>query len=429
MRSRGSGRVLAEHVLRGVAVVALTVLAVRLWRAGPAPGDAVVAPNALDSALVQWTANPPASATAGAGPAPSARHRDWLLALRRNGTTIRWRSEDSSGSALVVEDAPLPGLPRRIRFRSQPGTSVMLSDLLGRVDSGTVGASGAMAWRASPVGAASAVSARAEPVASPRDSLAVRPVLVLGQAGWEGKFVIAALEEDGWRVSARLTVAPGAVVMQGPVSRIDTSSVSAVVLLDSLSPVEAPRLQRFVQDGGGLVAAGPGTRHPAVRAIVTARVSSSAPGVLGALQGPAPREGLATRTVRAGTPGAIPIERRGNDPVVVGQRIGAGRVVVAGYEDTWRLRMAPVRDDAPSDHRAWWSSMVASVALPRLLPRDIGYIDEAPFAATVDALGRPQLAGADRRAGPRLPWEALLLALALAGLLAEWASRRLRGQS
>lgn len=427
MRSPGSGRAAAEHVLRGVAVAALFVLAILLWRGSSPPGDADVAPAALDSALVQWIAAAPRSATIGAGRLPGVRHRDWLVALRRNGLDVRWRSGDTSGSALVVEDAPLPGMAPRILLRSRPGRPVLLTDELGRIDSGMVAPSGVMTWRANPVGAVSAATGDAVPVASPRDSLSVRPVLVVGQAGWEGKFVVAALEEDGWRVSARLSVAPGAVVTQGATARIDTSSVSVVVVLDSLSPLDATQLARFVNDGGGLVAAGSGTRHPAVRSVATARVASTEAGVLGALQGPTPRAGLATRTFRPSGPSAVPIERRGVDPVVVGQRVGAGRVVVAGYDDTWRLRMTPASDDAPGGHRAWWSSLVASVAHARPMPREVPSIDEAPFAATVGALGPPLVAGVERDNVPRIPWEALLLAMALATLLGEWASRRLRG--
>jgi hypothetical protein len=53
-------------------------------------------------------------------------------------------------------------------------------------------------------------------------------------------------------------------------------------------------------------------------------------------------------------------------------------------------------------------------------------VDEAPFAATVDALGPPSERGEPADSAP-WPWDAWLAALAAATLLAEWLSRRLRG--
>ena len=37
-------------------------------------------------------------------------------------------------------------------------------------------------------------------------------VVIIGRAGWEAKFVAAALEERGWSVRLRVSVAPGIVV-------------------------------------------------------------------------------------------------------------------------------------------------------------------------------------------------------------------------
>ena len=89
--------------------------------------------------------------------------------------------------------------------------------------------------------------------------------------------------------------------------------------------------------------------------------------------------------------------------------------------------MTPPAETAPEEHRAWWSSLVASVAHARPIPRDVGPIDEAPLAATIDALGPPVNEGALPGSTPAIPWEAWLAALAAAALLGEWLSRRLRG--
>jgi hypothetical protein len=276
-----------------------------------------------------------------------------------------------------------------------------------------------------PVGLVGAALGASRPWAAVRDSLVVRPVLVIGQAGWESKFVVAALEENGWTVAARLLVAPGAVVRQGTAAAIDTGSISAIVVLDSTSSLDAQTITRFVNAGGGLVASGAGIGHPALRAILPARVSS-VPGVIGALLGTAPREGLNARSFAART-GQVALERRGEAPVVVGRRVGSGRVLAIGYDETWRIRMTAPGDSAPSAHRAWWSSMVSSVALVRPVPRETGMIDEAPMAATIAALG-PSVGTGDRPSGGRpVPWEALLALVAAGGLLAELLSRRLRG--
>ena len=125
--------------------------------------------------------------------------------------------------------------------------------------------------------------------------------------------------------------------------------------------------------------------------------------------------------------GVVPLERRRDSPVVVGRRIGSGRVVGIGYDDTWRLRMTPPNEAAPDAHRGWWSSLVAGVAHARLTRREIGPIDEAPLAATLDVLGPPLSDGEVPGRQAPLPWDSLLAAAAALALLLEWLSRRLRG--
>ena len=426
MRSPGSARLLAERVLRGFSVLALLVMVARLWSG--AGGTGVVGrthTSGLDSALVTWSALPPAGAIVDADTLPAPVQRDWLVALRRTGTEVRWTSADSSGGALVIEAGPQPGAPARVVALVEPARSVLLADALGQIDSATATDDGVVSWRANPIGLASANVHNAIATAAPRDSFSLRPVLVVGQAGWESRFVVTALEESGWTVAARLSVAPGAVVRQGGTVRIDTASLSAVVILDSTTALDGNEIAQFVRQGGGLVAAGAGSRNAAVRRLLPA-VHDGGPGEIGALLGPEPRTGLSTRTFVAST-GAVPLERRGDAPVVLARRAGSGRVVAIGYDDTWRLRMVPAIESAPEAHRNWWSSLVGGVALVRPLGRDVGSLNEAPLASTVSALGPPMGTGASEPAQVRWPWELILAAVAGIGMLAEWLSRRLRG--
>ena len=403
MRLPGNWRPRAERLLRVASLAALVALAVRLWSGSNAAGGAVhVSTGSLDSALVAWSASPPSRATLQASVIPGGRQRDWLVALRRTGLAVDWTTSDSSGGALVVEAGPLPDSPSRVTASGSPGQDLVLSDELGRIDSTRAGPDGIAVWRARPLGRASLTLDASIATAAARDSLVTKPLLVIGQAGWESKFVTAALEEDGWPVAARLAVAPGAIVRQDSPVRIDTAFVSAVIVLDSTSAIDAREIARFVSEGGGVVASGAGTNHPALRTLLPSRVSAVSAGAVGALLGPSPRAGLSTRTftVRAG---AVALERRGDAPAVLGRRVGSGRVIATGYDDTWRIRMAPPDDNAPEVHRRWWSSLAAGVVRSQLVPRDAGPVDEAPFATTVDALGSPTVRGETADGGP-WPW-------------------------
>jgi hypothetical protein len=209
-------------------------------------------------------------------------------------------------------------------------------------------------------------------------------------------------------------------------ARIDTATLSAVIVLDSVSALDGGAVARFVADGGGLIASGAGSRHPALAQLLASRVAAISSGEIGGLAGPTPREGLSARTFVANS-GVVALERRGNRPVVVARRVASGRVIAIGYDDTWRLRMVPTSESAPESHRMWWSSLVASAAYSRPVPRDVTPVDEAPLAATIDALGLATSVTDEAPRTPSIPWEAWLAAIAAAALLGEWLSRRLRG--
>jgi hypothetical protein len=110
------------------------------------------------------------------------------------------------------------------------------------------------------------------------------------------------------------------------------------------------------------------------------------------------------------------------------RRVDAGRVIQLGYDETWRWRLAggPQALDA---HRTWWGALVSGVAYRAAAPVAGEAPDEdAPLARLVDALGPSSApAGAATPNTPWLPSPVVLFTLVSVLLLAELASRRLRG--
>jgi hypothetical protein len=107
-----------------------------------------------------------------------------------------------------------------------------------------------------------------------------------------------------------------------------------------------------------------------------------------------------------------------------------GRVVQAGYRDSWRWRL----EGAPGAHRAWWSALASAVAYAptALVPSTPTALsaDPAPYAGLVDAIGTPtpRAGGGAAVPDPGVPLARWPLFLAILGLLLlEWASRRARG--
>ena len=66
----------------------------------------------------------------------------------------------------------------------------------------------------------------------------------------------AALEEAGWAVDARLSVAPGIEVTQGGSRWPDTARHVAVVVLDPPSASIAAAVARYARSGGGAILSG-----------------------------------------------------------------------------------------------------------------------------------------------------------------------------
>jgi hypothetical protein len=271
--------------------------------------------------------------------------------------------------------------------------------------------------------------------ATPTDDTAFGRVAVFGRAGWESKFVIAALEEAGWGVDARLTLGRDREVRQGdPTPSLGRHA--AVILLDTVVGTDAVGLARFVRVGGGLVLGGVGARAtaPALRAIAPARVVATEPPEtreFDGLDGHDPTHALPLHVLGAVRDDAVVLSAREGSPASAVRRVGSGRVAQMGFAETWRWRMQG-GERGIREHRAYWSRLVGSVAADANSPtgaQAAGHqvsADAAPLAQLVHMLG-PSTAG-PRSLTPRGPvFPVWMGATILLAALAEWGSRRSRG--
>jgi len=431
MPSRAEWRRWAERALRA-ALVAL--LAVALWRSVRAtrPGATVLAAraSAIDEALVRaTTSSHVGSVVVDLDRSLAPLRRDWLVALRRTGVSVHW-SGMPPGLAVSVDRAREPVAHARVRVVDDSSGVIVVSDSIGVIDS--VRASSGAGVEASDV-VGTVTARRGAFVASARvpDPGDRRDVLVLGRAGWESRFVLAALGEAGWRVRGRLPVAPGVAAMDAAVPPIDTARYDVVVALDSTAADLAPAITRFVAQGGGVIVSGSALDIGAFRGLVPARAGDRRPGRI-LLEGDTLTRGdLPLRPLVGARVDAVSLERQPAGLAVAIRRAGRGRVAAIGYDESWRWRMQG-GSAGETAHRAWWSRMAGLVAPQRTAIAQRSALpagDQAPRAALISALGPPSSA-AERGGRPgsnRLPL--VLLIIALAALLAETASRRFRGAS
>ncbi|MDH5235824.1 MAG: hypothetical protein OEW77_12785, partial [Gemmatimonadota bacterium] len=373
-----------------------------------------------------------------------ARTRDSLAALVRSGTVVGW-SGDVRAIAAMAEPVRAPAGGWRVSVIADRG--VALGDSLGLLDtlasgSGTLIAQGfrggvtaregttiarVAAGTAGTAGAAGAVEAA--------DS-ALGRILVLGRAGWEAKFTVAALEEDGWRTDAAFALSDTQVVRQGARRALDLATYAAVVVLDSTAVRDAAAIARFVRAGGGLVLSGEGAGVRAFRDLAPAAVAAREAPANRTFAGVEPFTAMPRYPFRSPRADAVALDRHAAAVTTLARRVEAGRVAQAGYAETWRWRM---EGDAgsPAAHRAYWTGLVATVAAagrgtvapderPAMHRDHAPHADGAPLAATIDALG--PASAPTRLAAPRgTPLPTWLGALILGLLLIEWASRRTRG--
>jgi hypothetical protein len=426
MLSRDKVARAAESLLRVAVIVLLSwylIHVIRVSRHGP---EERASSASLRGSLARWsTVSEPERVHVALGHPPSGVERDWLAALPAAGTEVLWSGPSLVPTAVSVEPRADPAGGASVSVAAPESAMVVLSDTLGVLDSARATAAGVHAVIPKPRATTDAVVGPVVARAALRDSLHLGRLLVIGSASWETKFTVAALEERGWEVDARIVVSPRSDVRQGEIAAIDTSRYSAVLAIDSTAGRYGDRIARFVEQGGGLVLWTPGGRARSLARI--------APGVAGKRiedegavpSDSAPRAALGLVPVERLADDAIVLERRGGNVSIAARRVGQGRVIETGYTTSWRWRMAG-GDDAPSRHREWLAGLVASVAYTGRTVLGAAPTDAAPLASLIDRLGTAapewKEAGLDQEVIAR--W---VFGVLCAALLLEWASRRTRG--
>jgi len=463
------GRLLLERALRTVALLALAAaMYVASRPSGPRDRRGAVVQRSVadvaDSSATALAASLMRDVVAAAGdtqprgitvelPAvPRSRARALLGAVDGAGITVQW-IDRTQAAGLALSAAAVAGPSGAVDVRVAGAMAVSpaaLAPLVLRDGGGTLDSlanTPRAGWRLASVSPPLRASVGAsEARVSVPASLFARRVMLMAQPGWESKFTAAALEEAGWHVDGRYRVSPRTAVTLGAPARLDTSRYAVVVLLDSMA-VDAAVITRFVQQGGGLVLGGDALRIPALAFISPVRATSVRGAVAGGLLTETPQRGLEAwelvATRGASVVQSAPSDHGHSEPVLVAQRLGAGRVVASAYRNSWRWRMEGT-DDGAAEHRAWWGGVLALAAgVPAAAGDSLADVypgDAAPYADLVARLGGPAAAdsaGASAPVEARTAFDALMdrlraapgllfMLIALA-LLGEWASRRLRG--
>jgi hypothetical protein len=415
-----------EWLCRATAIVLLAWLLIHtiLVRRNGVVDQATAA--TLARKLAQWsTSASPSAVHVRLDHPPAGRERDWLAALPGAGTAVGWSGSSLRPTALSVEPRVDPARGADASVAAPNAAMVALSDTLGPLDSVRAAGTGARIYvpkvRRMVDARTGSVVARAPAL----DSVVLRKLLLLGQAGWEAKFTLAALEERGWVVDAHIVVSPKSDVMQGKILAIDTAHYSAVIALDSTAGRYSDRIAAFVKQGGGLIMWSPAARAPELAALAPgAGLGGVIQDDLDAPPDSAPRSVLELVPITSLREDAVVLERRGNDVGIAARRVGRGRVLETGYTDSWRWRMAG-GSDALDRHREWIAGLVALAATGSYHEIAAAPGNVAPLATLVDKLG-PATAPETDALDPMILTRWLFGAIC-AALILEWASRRTRG--
>jgi hypothetical protein len=383
--------------------------------------------SALRAALVAWTLAPePTSVHVSAAVAPAAPEREWLRALARAGVRVSWSGSSIPATAIEIAARTDPAGGARAYVTAPAGSRATLSDAVGLIDTLDF-AAGANALSLPVTAGTLDLLLRGQHArAAAPDSILPRQVVVLGRAGWEGKFVMAALEERGWKVSSRLRVGPNVFITQGTPLALDTAHTGAVIALDSSAASYASAIAAFERSGGGVVLAGDAPLATSLRALAPGRTGPRVAAASLSFANATPRRALGFFPIVALASDAVPLESRDGRVIAAARRAGAGRVVQLGYDETWRWRLAG-SGGAPAAHRDYWSAVVSAAAYRAAKPiAGARASDAAPLASLYADLGAPSVPrAAPLHISAGLSWW-MFAPFALL-LLAEWSSRRLRG--
>jgi len=427
-------RATIEAVLHGVALVALAFLvwqAVHVLRQRPA---VYAAGNSVRASLVRWTTRQaPEKAHVALDSVPTPDLRDWIAALPGAGTQMSWEGGSLRPSAVAVEPVPDPKHKVRIWVAAPAKSMVSLSDALGGIDSVDVETGGAVLTVPGVEGDVGATVNGTKATTVQRDSLTIKPVLVLGVASWEPKFIMASLEEYGWKVDSRFSISPksGDVVQNVVPSavQIDTSKYAAVIAVDSSAQRYAGQIAEYVRKGGGFIATGDAAALPAFAELMPGHPGTASQEHDFDLDSVTPRTAISLAAISQLKPNAVPIEMRAHEVAVAARRVGQGRVLQVGYLDTWRWRMGGI-EKSIDPYRNWWATMVSSIAYaPRHPIANSSPVEPTPMASLVSILGTPTSQKPPSGSfldDPRLL--PALFGLLMFAFLVEWGSRRLRGQ-
>ncbi len=414
-------RLLLERALR---TAALGLLTWAIWRVATA--GSVERPLTLRGATVEreWPALLGGTHAAAVlrleGTLPADSTRDALAALARAGVSVRWSGQAPAPLALTVERAREPD--GALLIRAVGAGAVVIGDATSALDSLGDASRGFALRSVAPAGDISARGASARARATPPPLLQIRPVLVVGRPSWETKFTVAALEEQGWVVESRTSIAPGADVTTGSRQSLDTAHYAAIVALDSSAAEFAPALISYLRNGGGVLLLADAARLAAFRDVLPGAIGAHRASAKRSFDAAQPLASLALSPVTALRDDAVALDTQGGAVAIAARRERGGRIAVVGYEESWHWRLEG-GDDAVAAHRTWWSHLVGAVAY-----RGDGAAvaaEGAPVARWFDALGAP--VDAASTGAPAVPLPQWLLPVLCGILLAEWGSRRLRG--
>ncbi|HYW51775.1 MAG TPA: hypothetical protein VE861_14265 [Gemmatimonadaceae bacterium] len=430
-----------------VALHALGILCIALilWKLLAAPRTdrlttSIMPAGTLDASLAAMLRAKSDTVTVDAAGVPDARARAMLRAVRGSGHVVQLQA-----------GSPLPALAvtAESEWRASGGTRVQvvgddslrgaMRDGAGLLDSVRLDSSGLRA-RSGPV--QGAITVHADGVRSASAVLAATSpeearVLVVGAATWESRFLVAALEESGWPVDVAVSLSPRVTIAQGAMRTPSRSRHAIVVVLPGAPSSALSALPAFVRSGGGLVIVGEAARAASLSSLRAGAPGTTISGEVGAEASSTPRHGLDLVPIASLTPNGIALESRDGRTAVAARRVGAGRVVQVGYDNSWLWRMAG-DDESPGAHRRWWNSLLSGIvplAAPvpgiALRPED-DTLDAAPMAALARDLGLPGVrtarastsGAASLTASLDVRW---LLVLSLLSFVASWTLRRWRG--